>query len=291
MTSMKPPFSVEQWYRRMTTRQLEQAGIYLILSLLLVLTAAPFFSIVLAGFKTPVELTQGAFVFPNTWRWSNYAAAWQQAHFDWYFRNSLIVAAAVVLVSCFFSALAGFAFGLLEFRFKALLFVLFLLGLMAPQEAYIIPLYYLLRALKLLNTYWALILPQIGMSVCFGVFWMRGFFAALPRELIDAARVDGCNTWQLFWKVMLPNAWMAITTMAVLFFVWTWNDFLLALVTVTSDQLRTLPLGLALFQGRYSTNVPLVAAGAVIATLPTLLFYFILQRQFTQGITAGSLQG
>lgn len=269
----------------------EQALVYIILFFFLILTAAPFFSIVLAGFKAPAELTKGAFSLPDVWRWSNYIQAWQQAHFDWYFRNSLLVTATVVGVSCFLSALAGFAFGQLRFRFQALFFLLFLLGLMVPQEAYIIPLYYLLRRLNLLNTYWALILPQIGMSVCFGVFWMRGFFAAVPHELVDAAKVDGCNTWQLFWKVMLPNAWAAITTMAVLFFVWTWNDFLLALVTITSDQLRTLPLGLALFQGRYSTNVPLVAAGAVIATLPTLLFYFLLQRQFTQGITAGSVQG
>ncbi len=270
---------------------LERFFIYVILSVLFVLTAAPFFSIMLAGFKTPVELTKGAFALPQVWRWSNYVQAWQQAHFDWYFRNSLVVAAVVVVASCFLSALAGFAFGQLRFKLKTLLFLLFLLGLMAPQEAYIIPLYYLLRELKLLNTYWALILPQIGMSVCFGIFWMRGFFATVPRDLIDAARVDGCNTWQIFWKVMLPNAWTAITTMAVLFFVWTWNEFLLALVTITSDSLRTLPLGLALFQGRYSTNVPLVAAGAVIVTLPTLLFYFLLQRQFTQGITAGSVQG
>jgi len=288
---MKASFSAQRPYGRIISRQLEQVGIYLILSLFLVLTAAPFFSIMLAGFKTPAELPQGAFSLPSIWRWSNYAAAWQQAHFDWYFRNSLLVTVVVVFVSCLLSALAGFAFGLLKFRFQALLLLLFLVGLMAPQEVYIIPLYYLLRSLKLLNTYWALILPQIGMSVCFGVFWMRGFFGALPRELIDAARVDGCNTWQLFWRVVLPNAWTAITTMAVMFFVWTWNDFLLALVTVTSDQLRTLPLGLALFQGRYSTNVPLIAAGAVIATLPTLLFYFIFQRQFIKGILSGSVQG
>ena len=274
----------------MMKQHIEQFWVYLILIILFILTTAPFFSIMLAGFKTSTELTKGAFALPAVWRWSNYLDAWQQAHFNWYFRNSLIIAVPVVIISSFLSAMAGFAFGQMHFKLRTLLFILFLLGLMAPQEAYIVPLYYLLQRLNLLNTYWALILPQIGMSVCFGTFWMRGFFAAIPRELIEAAKVDGCNIWQVFWKVLIPNAWTAISTMAVLFFIWTWNDFLLALVTISSDQMRTLPLGLALFQGRYSTNVPLIAAGAVIVSLPTILVYLFLQRQFTQGITSGTVQ-
>lgn len=148
-----------------------------------------------------------------------------------------------------------------------------------------------MRKLGLLDTYWALILPQIGMSVCFGTFWMRGFFAEVPRDLVDAATVDGCTSWDTLWRVLLPIARPAILTMVVLFFVWTWNDFLLALVLVSSDEVRTLPLGLAFFQGRYASDVQLISAGATMVALPTILIYFIFQRQFIRGITAGAVEG
>jgi raffinose/stachyose/melibiose transport system permease protein len=251
----------------------------------------PFLTIALAGFKTPEELVGGAFSLPEVWRWANYADAWEQAHFDWYFRNSVIVAVVTVIASTVLSVLAGYAFGLMRFRFSGALFILFLVGIMVPQEAYIIQLYYLMRGLDLVDTYWAMILPQIGMSVCFGVFWMRGFFASIPRDIIDAARVDGCNSWAVLWRVLLPNAGAAISTLVVLFFIWTWNDFLVPLVMISTDDLRTLPLGLAFFQGRWGSNVPLIAAAATIVALPTIIVYIIFQRQFVRGITSGTLHG
>jgi raffinose/stachyose/melibiose transport system permease protein len=152
-------------------------------------------------------------------------------------------------------------------------------------------LYYLQRSLGLIDTYWALILPQIGMSVCFGIFWMRTFFSGFPRDMIDSSRVDGCSSWQTLWLVLVPNAGASISTMVVLFFIWTWNDFLIALVMVSSDALRTLPLGLAFFQGRHTSNIPFIAAGATIVTLPTIVIYLLFQRQFIRGITSGTLHG
>lgn len=270
---------------------LGRALLYLVLLIFLLIIVMPFFSILLAGFKTPAELIKGAFSLPAVWRWKNYVDAWKMAHFDWYFRNSVIVVAPVVVVSSFFSILAGYAFGRMRFPLSRLLFVLFLVGLMVPQEAYIVPLYNLQDSLGLTDTYWGMILPQIGMSVCFGIFWMRSFFAIFPRDLLDAAQVDGCTRWQALWMVLVPNAGAAISTMVVLFFIWTWNDFLIALVMVSSDALRTLPLGLAFFQGRYTSNVPLISAGATIVSLPTILIYLIFQRQFIRGITSGSLHG
>ncbi len=270
---------------------LGKSVIYLVLILFLLSTVVPFLSIALAGFKTPAELIQGAFTLPAQFRFENYVSAWKEAHFDWYFRNSLIVAIPVVVISAILSTMAGYAFALMKFDLSKILFGLFLLGIMVPQEAYIIPLYYLLVDMGLNDTYLAMILPQIAMSVCFGSFWMRGFFAALPRDLIDAAKVDGANSWLVLWRVLVPNAWVAISTMGVLFFIWTWNDFLIALVNTSSDTLRTLPLGLAFFQGRYTSNVPFISAGATIVSLPTILVYLIFQRQFTRGVTAGTVHG
>ncbi|BAJ62933.1 carbohydrate ABC transporter permease [Anaerolinea thermophila] len=263
---------------------------YFFLTLGLLLAVLPFMLIFVTALKSPGELGN-AFALPQQLHWENFLRAWTQAHFGTYFKSSLIVTLSVVGVSCLLSLLTGYAFGQLRFPFKNGLFFLFLIGLMVPTEAYIIPLYYSLRAAHLTDTYWALILPQIGMSVCFGSFWMRGFFSGIPRDLVDAARVDGCNDWQAFWHVMIPMVLPGLWTMAVLFFIWTWNDFLLALVMITKEGLRTLPLGLAMFQGKYTTDYTLTAAGATIVALPTLLFYVLFQRQFIRGVTAGAIKG
>jgi raffinose/stachyose/melibiose transport system permease protein len=277
--------------RHWLRKTLQGASVYIILGFFLLVAVIPFTIVVIAAFKTRGEITQGVFTLPEVWQWTNFVEAWTQARFDQYFRSSVIVAAGVIIISTVLSVLSGYAFGRMHFPLSRLLFFLFLLGLMVPQEAFIIPLYHNLRKIGLLNTYWALILPQVGMSVCFGTFWMSGFFSAVPQDLVDAARVDGCTSWNTLWRILVPVARPAILTMVVLFFVWTWNDFLLALVLVSSEELRTLPLGLAFFQGRYSRDIPLTSAGATIVALPTILIYFIFQRQFIRGITGGSSKG
>jgi raffinose/stachyose/melibiose transport system permease protein len=266
-------------------------ALYVVLTAFMLLVIVPFLSISLAALKTPEELVQSTFALPSQWRWSNYAEAWQQAHFNRYFVNSIVVALPVVAVSTLLSVLSGYAFGRFSFPLRGFLFILFLIGIMAPQEAYIISLYYLMDRMGLIDTYWAMILPQIGMSVCFGTFWMRGYFEGVPGDMIDAARVDGCNSFSVLWRVIMPNAGAAVSTLVVLIFLWTWNDFLVPLVLTTSDMVKTLPLGLAFFQGRYQANVPLIAAGATIVALPTILVYIMFQRKFIQGITSGSVRG
>jgi raffinose/stachyose/melibiose transport system permease protein len=272
-------------------RWVRAAPTYLVLVVFLLLAVTPFLIVALTALKSSSEIAQGVFRLPETWRWGNFVQAWTQARFAYYFRSSLVVVVAVVSASTLLSLLSGYAFGRMRFPLSGPLFLLFLLGIMAPQEAFIIPLYHNLKRLGLVDTYWALILPQVGMSVCFGTFWMRGAFADLPRDLADAAKVDGCNSWNALWRVMLPVVRPAVLTLVVLLFVWTWNDFLLALVLVSSEELRTLPLGLAFFQGRYATNVPLVSAGATMVALPTIVIYFLFQRQFIRGITGGALAG
>jgi raffinose/stachyose/melibiose transport system permease protein len=264
---------------------------YSLLTLFLLLAVIPFVIIAIAGFKTSDEIARGVFSPPDVWRWSNFARAWTEAHFAQFFKSSIIVVAAVVGASIPFSVMSGYAFGRMHFSLDRILFFVFLLGMMVPEEAYIIPLYHNLRGLGLVDTYWALILPQIGQSMCFGTFWMRGFFAGVPQDLVDAAKIDGCNSWSTLWRVLLPIAQPAILTLAVLFFVWTWNAFLLPLVLVNSEDLRTLPLGLAFFKGRHTVDIPLTSAAATIVALPTILVYFAFQRQFIRGITAGAVHG
>ena len=154
---------------------------YVVLSLFLLLAIGPFIIIVLAAFKTDTEIARNVFGLPEVWRWSNIGDAWREGHFAQYFRSSIIVVVPVVVVSCLLSIMTGYAFGRMRFPLSRVLFFLILLGLMIPGEAVIIPLYHNLRWMDLLDTYWAMILPDIAFSVSFGTLWMRGFFSEVPR--------------------------------------------------------------------------------------------------------------
>ncbi|MCC6315164.1 MAG: carbohydrate ABC transporter permease, partial [Thermomicrobiales bacterium] len=203
---------------------------YVILAILTAIALGPFVIIALAALKDNAELAGNTFGLPQAWRWDHFADAWNTARFSRYFRSSVFVAAPVVVISSLLSVLAGYAFGRMRFPGANVLFFLLLLGIMIPGEAVIIPLYHNLQAMGLYDTYWAIILPQIGFNISFGALWMRGFFSQVPNDLPDAATVDGANSWGVLWDVLLPLARPAILTMAVLFFLWSWNDFLLPLV-------------------------------------------------------------
>jgi raffinose/stachyose/melibiose transport system permease protein len=272
----------------MTSRR-EQAVAYTILGAFSLFALAPIVGIVLTALQDPNGAsTFGAF---DGLHFGNFADAWTEGHFGTYLKSSAIVTVVVVVVAGGLSILAGYAFGMMRFRGSEVLFYVMLLGLMIPTEAMIVPLYYDFRDLGLVNTYWALILPQIGTSIAFGTFWMRAFFRTVPRSLVEAARIDGASSWFTLWRVVLPLARPAVLTMTVLLGMWTWNEFLLALVMVSDEGLRTAPLGLSFFQGRNVTDLTLLSAGAVIVALPIVLLYVFLQRHFIRGMLSGAVKG
>jgi raffinose/stachyose/melibiose transport system permease protein len=267
----------------------EQALNYVILGFFSLLALYPVAGILFTALSPPGELS--TFGVPTHLEFSNFSHAWTQGHFATYLRSSTIVAVSVVSVATVLSILSGYAFGLMRFPGATVLFYVFILGLMVPMEAMIIPLYYDLRDFNLTDTYWALILPQIGLSVAFGTFWMRAFFLSTPRSLVEAARIDGASSWTTLWRILVPFGRPAILTMMVLIFMWTWNEFLLALVMVSSENLRTAPLGLAFFQGQHTSDLTLLAAGAVIVAAPVVLVYVFLQRHFIRGMLTGAVKG
>jgi raffinose/stachyose/melibiose transport system permease protein len=220
----------------------------------------------------------------------NFADAWRLGHFATYLRTSLVVSVTVVAVSVVASILSGFAFGTMRFRGSTVLFYVFLVGIMMPSEAVVVPLYFDLRSLGLTDTIWAIVLPQIAQSVAFGTFWMRAFFRTSNRSLIEAARIDGATNRRILWQVLVPLARPAVVTMTVLVFMWTWNEFLIPLVMVTNESLRTAPLGLAFFQGQYTQGFTLLAAGAVIVATPVVAVYLFLQRHFIAGMLEGAVR-
>ncbi len=264
---------------------------YVILSVFLLIILIPIIGLVFSAFKTDAEVIKGPLAFPSQLRLDAFKDAWTTGRFNYFFRNSVIVSVVVVVASVFLSTLTGYAFALLPVPGKKLLYPLMLLGYMVPFEAVIIPLYHMMNGVDLIDTYWALILPQVGLSVSFGTLWMTSFFRAAPRELVDAAAIDGCNRWQVLWRILWPLARPAVLTLVVLVFMWTWNEFLLALVLVQKETMRTLPVGLAFFQGRYSADIPLMAAGSLIVAGPILLVYILFQRYFIRGMLGGAVKG
>jgi len=247
----------------------------------------PIVAIVLIAFNRP-GVTLDGFALPSAPTLSSFAEVWHSG-FASALRASLIVAVSVVLSSILLSIPAGYAFGTMRFRGSKVIFYLMMTGIIVPYEALVVPLYYDLRKFQLTDTYWSLILPQVGLSVAFGTFWLRAFFLSAPRPLIEAARLDGANSWSILWRVLTPLARPALLTLAALLFVFTWNDFLLALVMIQDPAKRTAPLVLNEFSGtRFGTDLPLVAAAACLVALPPALIYVFLQRQFIRGMLSGA---
>jgi raffinose/stachyose/melibiose transport system permease protein len=220
----------------------------------------------------------------------NFAEAWDEGRFGSYMRTSVVVAVLVVGLATTVSVLAGYAFGTMRFRGSEVIFYVMLLGIMIPAEALVVALYFDLRSLGYTDTLLAIVMPQVAQSVAFGTFWMRAYFRTSSREVVEAARLDGAGSWRTLWSVLVPMGRPAITTMVVLVFMWTWNEFLIPLVMATSEDLRTAPLGLAFFQGRYSSATALLAAGATIVALPVVVVYLILQRHFIRGMVEGAVK-
>lgn len=221
---------------------------------------------------------------------ANFVEAWQVGGFGHSLGNSLVVAAIVVTSAVALSVLAGYAFGTMRFAGSTLLFYVFLLGLMIPTEATVIPLFFDLRTVGLTDTYAAIALPQIAQSVAFGTFWLRAQFRSMPVSLLEAAAIDGAGPMRTLLRIVAPASVPALTTLVVLVFMWTWNEFLIALVMAPGGTLRTAPLGLANFQGQYTAELSLLSAGAVIVALPMVIMFLFLQRHFIRGMLEGAVK-
>jgi raffinose/stachyose/melibiose transport system permease protein len=187
--------------------------------------------------------------------------------------------------------MAGFAFGQLRMPGHRIVFLLFLLGLTMPFEAILTPLYYQVQQMGLLNTRWAIILPLIGLFMPFSILWMRTHFINVSPEVTEAARVDGANVWQSFWRIQVPLAMPAISSLSILLFLWTWNQFLLAIVLVDDPTKRTMAGALGAFQGQYGTDIPLLCAGSLLIMVPTLAVFIAFQRQFAAALLQGAVKG
>nr|WP_280859080.1 carbohydrate ABC transporter permease [Methylocaldum sp. RMAD-M] len=196
---------------------------------------------------------------------------------------------AVTLANLFFDALAGYAFARLRFPGRNVLFALLLATLMVPAHVTLVPKFMLLNALGLVNTYTALVAPAMVQVV--GIFLMKQFFESIPKQLEEAARIDGCNRFQVFWRVVLPASRPALAALGIYTFQSNWNEFLWPLVVTTTSDRFTLPVGLAMFRYEFRVEWTMLMAGAVLIALPTLIIFLVFQRLFIQGIATSGLKG
>jgi raffinose/stachyose/melibiose transport system permease protein len=265
------------------------AGRTLLLALMTV-TILPFVSIFMTALH-PSGTVPNGLDWPANPEWGNFVSAFNVAHMTLLLASSTFIVIAVVPISLVISTMAAFAIGQLRIPGSRLLLFVFVFGLTLPFGGIIVPLYYLERLMGIYNTRLAIVLPLIGLYMPFAVFWMRAHFVNMPSEISEAARVDGASVWDLFWHIHLPLARAPISSLGILMSVWTWNQFLIALVLVENPDQRTMAGALGAFQGHYATDVPLLCAGTVLILLPTLILFVLFQRQIIAALLQGSVKG
>jgi raffinose/stachyose/melibiose transport system permease protein len=257
---------------------------------LMTATILPFISIFMTALH-PSGTVPSGLDWPAHPQWGNFVEAFNQAHMPALLASSTFIVIAVVPVSLLISTMAGFAIGFLRIPGSRVLLFLFVFGLTLPFSGIIIPIYFLERAMGIYNTRFAIVLPLIALYMPFAVFWMRAHFVNMPSEISEAARVDGATTWDLFWQIHVPLAGPPIASLGILMSIWTWNQFLLALVLVEDPTQRTMAGALGAFQGHYATDIPLLCAGTILILVPTLVIFVLFQRQIILALLQGSVKG
>jgi raffinose/stachyose/melibiose transport system permease protein len=264
--------------------------VFAVLLAALALSLAPAFYMLSMSLMDNPQLFGGRVV---AWplRPENYPHAWVASDIGRLYWNSIVVSTVSMVVTVAISALAGYGLGRIRFAGRGVVYTVVLIGLTIPLQIALIPLFINLRSLGLLNTRLALIGPYTGFGLAFGTYIMKGFFEGLPRELEEAARLDGAGEFGIFTRVMLPLTRPALATVAIFLFLQNWNEFLFALTFITESGMRTLPTGIyALLSSEFYGNYPILAASLVLFSVPVLILYFLFQQQFIEGLTAGALK-
>ena len=251
----------------------------------------PVFWMISSSLKSQNEVFTKMSLLPETWKWSNYAKAFVDANFGQYFLNSVFYTVVGVFFIILIASLAAYAFARLEFWGKSVFFYVLIATLLIPIPGVFVPLYLLLKNLGLIDTRTGLLLCYISNGLAFGIFLLKGFFDELPKEVEEAALIDGCSRFGIYWRIALPLAKPALATLVIMNSLTIWNEFLLALVVLQDKAKMPIQRGLMVFQGTYITDYPLLMAGLTIATIPIVIIYLLMQKHIVKGIAAGALKG
>jgi len=281
-----------RWAQKILPRLLQ----YLILSMVVAAIFVPIVILLFGSVKTTGEMYSHPYTIPNPPHWENLQGILSTPEFWAMLLNSVIVMAGTTVGVIFVCGLAAFVFARLDFRGKNWLFNLFTLGLMFPINVAILPVYFVLRqmnemGIQMIDSLWGVIFVQLAFQISGNIMILRGFFTAIPAELQDASYIDGCNNFDFFWRILLPLAKPALAAVAALTMIMSWNDLLVPLVVLNSNELWTLPLGTMQFQGQYGQDLALVSAFVALSSIPTIIFYIFAERQIVSGLTAGAVKG
>lgn len=276
----------QAWRKRIAT-----AVVYVVLTALSISFLAPFALMVSTSLKTEERIfTEHIEWIPNPTRWQNYVEALQSFPFLLYLRNTLFVCVLVVVGTVLSSALPAYGFARLRWKGRDTMFLIMLATIMLPAQVTMLPVFVMFRTLGWTGTYLPLVVPPFFGSA-FAIFLLRQFFLTIPQELSDAARIDGCSEWRIFWQITVPLSVPALATVALFAFIGAWTDFINPLVYLTDENTYTLAVGLQTFVGRHSSEWNLLMAAATVVTLPLMVVFFFTQRLFIEGITLTGIKG
>ena len=275
---------------RKIRQNLSQTILYVLLIASSLMAVGPVSWVWMTSLKSNKEIRGGALSLPTQLRLENYAEAWRVGRFSVGFSNSAIVGAGAVVIVLVVGSLAAYAFARMRFKGSSLLFYAFYAGMTVPVAARVVPMLSMMYKLNLVDTKLGLILAYAAGNLPFSILMMRSFFRQFPQELEDAAEIDGCSHLQFFRRVLLPLSTPSLSVLGILTFMNCWNELYLALILINSSLARTLPLGLIAFQGKHYVNYALSIAGTTIAAFPVVIVYVLFQKNFIEGMTAGSVK-
>src|SRR5215831_5153646 len=264
---------------------------WLVLLLASGLCLFPLWATFIGGFKSTGDLRTNAFGLPREWITDNYVSIATGSRFWQMLGNSAFIALVTVVLTLLISSMAAFVLAHLHFAGKRWIANYLALGLTFPFATAVLPVFIRVRDLGLLDTYWGVILPQVAFNLGFSIVLLRGFFSELPKELFEAAFMDGCSYAKMFWKITLPLSRPILATVGVLSLVGSWNSFLLPLVMINSDKIYPWPLGIMQYQGQYSTDWGRVLAFVTLTMTPAIFFYLLAQKHVIAGLTSGAVKG
>ncbi len=252
----------------------------------------PLIWLVLFSLKDNSEIFGGNIVgLPEKFLWQNYSSALFNGNVMHYFLNSVIVTFSTIAISGLLACMASYAIARMKWKLSKAVLIFFLLGLMIPIHAALLPLFLILRDLKLLNSYWALIIPYVAFALPMAIFILTGFFQTIPKEMEESACIDGCSIYRTFYAIILPLVKPAIATVSIFTYLSAWNELMFAITFISKQQFRTLTVGIMSLVGQYTTEWGPIGAGLVVSTLPTIIIYVLMSDQVQKSLTAGAVKG
>lgn len=256
-----------------------------------ILVVAPFYLIIVNSFKSPAEYSNsGPLSIPTEFYVDGLVAFWDRVNFPEKLWNSFFISGTVAVLAVLISMLNAFAIGIGRIRGRSWIVLLFLLANLLPQEALLYPLYYMAKGVGLYNTVWSVIIIFTVIQAAFGTYLLASVYGTFPKEVLEAASMDGASRWQILWRVVFPISRPTLSVLLIFFFIWTWNEFLIPLTFLVSNATQTVPVAISVLQGDRLMDVTTTSASALLGILPTLLFFLIFQRTLTRGITAGAVK-